>query len=965
MKYSQLRKILLLATIVLILSSCFHTVTFATTNRQQNKVKVAWITTDGFFTIDQNNNRSGYGYDYLDKIAEHTGWKYEFIICSFPEAMQKVAQGEIDLITPLAYKENREADFEYARYPLGAALNGIYICKAHEEHPNRANLALEDLVIGTTVDEIRKEGLDIFAKTVEEPLQIITYPTIEAAKEACLAHEIDAVVLSDFEKSEQFSVVKYLNLIPFYVATAKGNTKIIDGVNYGMQEIKLFDRFYEKNLYEKYNIFIADYAVIFTKKEQAYLASHPVLKVGVDIQKKPVEYLDADTGLPVGISVDLTKKIAEKCGIKFEFVHPKNLTNSIEMLNNGKLDILSGLIKDKDFASAYNFKQSESYLNSYYVFLGKEHKTNKELKGLTAAINVEHVGLPYHFQKKYPALNIVSYDNMENGLTAAKNGSVDFLIMNSLMANSVLNIYDAGELTVQEMRYSSFPVAFGVSTTASPELLSILNKSIAAITEGERNNIILNYTTGAANKLTFEEILRKYAALFIGLLFLFFGVLLSFSARNKKKLERLAFYDALTGERNLVKFKLDIVPLMRQKQQMYSIVALDINNFKAINDIYGYQHGDLVLLQLALALKKALHPGEIFCRGDGDNFYLLLRSKTREYEPKRFLAFTTKIDHFSFGDNTKCKIILKIGIYQLTDENVAQDNIETMIDRANIARKSIGHCHAHSYAIYDQTMYNNVNFEKTIENNMDTALAEEQFQVYLQPKVALATELVIGAEALVRWQHPTQGFIYPDDFIPLFEKNGFVTKLDFYMFEHVCALLERWQKEGRRLYPISVNFSRKHLLQTDTVERLRQILEGYQVNPRLIEIEITESSFTNLDRVQIASFMSQLHQIGFGISLDDFGSGYSSLSMLSEYDFDVLKLDRSFLEHKYSNEKTTILIGSIITLSQKLNILPISEGVETQEQVEFLQSVGCAMAQGYFFSKPLPLAEYEKVVKFL
>lgn len=261
-------------------------------------------------------------------------------------------------------------------------------------------------------------------------------------------------------------------------------------------------------------------------------------------------------------------------------------------------------------------------------------------------------------------------------------------------------------------------------------------------------------------------------------------------------------------------------------------------------------------------------------------------------------------------------------------------------------------------------MRENLLIESRIENEMFTALNEKQFQVFLQPKCDITTSRVIGAEALVRWIHPTRGLIRPDLFIPLFERNGFIIKLDEYIWEETCKLISEWMKKGYPLVPVSVNVSRVHIFDPEFCDKITNLVYKYDIPFHLLELEFTESSFVaNSD--ELYHLMSILKKRGFTLLMDDFGSGYSSLNMLKNSPVDIIKLDREFLNESSTTENGRIIINSTISMILKLKKQIIAEGVETAEQAHFLLNAGCSIAQGYYYSKPIDIPAFEEFSKMV
>ena len=280
------------------------------------------------------------------------------------------------------------------------------------------------------------------------------------------------------------------------------------------------------------------------------------------------------------------------------------------------------------------------------------------------------------------------------------------------------------------------------------------------------------------------------------------------------------------------------------------------------------------------------------------------------------------------------------------------------MEKANIARESIKGYHKSNFTFYNDEMRKNLVREKQMENDMYVALEKNEFVVYYQPKHEIKSGKLIGSEALVRWIHPISGMISPMMFIPLFEKNGFIIKLDEYVFEKTCQDIRKWLDEGFEVLPVSVNFSKAHLYDKDFVEKYKEIMDKYDLSAEYLELEITENlELQNLEA--LLNTVYKLNQIGFKVSMDDFGSGYSSLNMLKDVPVNCIKLDRIFLNDTMDNIKGKQIIEAIVTLSKKMGITVVAEGAETEEQLAFLRGIECEIAQGYYFDRPLTRSDFE------
>ena len=424
------------------------------------------------------------------------------------------------------------------------------------------------------------------------------------------------------------------------------------------------------------------------------------------------------------------------------------------------------------------------------------------------------------------------------------------------------------------------------------------------------------------------------------------------ATRSVLALKYRAEFDLLTDLYNMHTFYSQAAQAVHAyPERRYSIVRMDIDRFKVINDLYGLKEGDKLLIAIAdLLREKMAGTHSVYGRLGGDVFCLCV-----DYSRERILALIKELTDRLADYPLPYKVVPSFGICEV-------DNIDTPInvlcDWANLALKTIKGNYLNSYAFYDGKLRERILEEKKIENQMHDALLQGQFVLYLQPKVHIPTSRIIGSEGLVRWIHPTEGLMPPDRFIPLFEKNGFIIRLDEYIWEQACITLRRWIDHGLTPTPISVNMSRMHIHDPRLREKLLDLMRRYELPPHLLELELTESAFLENESGLFES-MKALQAFGFQFSMDDFGSGYSSLNMLKSMPVDFIKIDRGFLNEVVTTERGKTVIRFSISLAREMSIKVIAEGVETEEQAAFLLQAGCAYAQGYFYSRPLPIPQFE------
>ena len=411
-------------------------------------------------------------------------------------------------------------------------------------------------------------------------------------------------------------------------------------------------------------------------------------------------------------------------------------------------------------------------------------------------------------------------------------------------------------------------------------------------------------------------------------------------------------YDKLTGlySKNFFYRKANEL-ISENPNKKYSIICTNIENFKLYNDIFGLKKGDELLRNIADNIRKHAHKNTICGRYEADRF-LLIREREQE-KHDRELFFNTQIPLI---DNN---VILKWGIYEINDKSIS---IEQSCDRALLAVDSIKGQYNIHFALYDDVMREKMIREKAITDVMEKAIEENQFIVYLQPKYDLNNDTMAGAEALVRWIHPTWGFMSPAEFIPLFEKNGFITSLDLYVWERALQYLQEFKLKGYPMLPISVNVSRADIYQTDIVKKLLDLTKKYDIEPKYLHLEITETAYAE-DPGKIIETVEILKAHGFILEMDDFGSGYSSLNMLNDMKLDILKLDTKFIQSEMSKPISRSILRFIINLAHWMGLTVVAEGVETADQVQRLRNISCDYVQGYFFSRPIPKADFEELLK--
>ena len=482
----------------------------------------------------------------------------------------------------------------------------------------------------------------------------------------------------------------------------------------------------------------------------------------------------------------------------------------------------------------------------------------------------------------------------------------------------------------------------------------------------QANNTVFaaeEYANGQSHSLLLFCVIMLAVMLAAWLLILlaFSNDLVRLEDRNKT-LSDLAQRDALTGVYLFDAFKDKAQRLLNDMpQEKFAVVYTDFADFNYINDVFGYVYGDSVLRRYGELLRAELRDNELAARVSADNFVLLLRYQDRDEIHQRQRKVDSGIASFLQESHGGQPISTYCGICCVEDV-VETLGIDGFLDRANFARKTVKTNANQNYVYYDESIRTRLWEEKDIERRMLDALEKREFTVYYQPKVDLSTGRIGCAEALVRWQAQGGAIIPPDRFIPVFERKFLIDRLDRYVFEEVCRWLRERLDGGQRVLPVSVNVSRLQFYDQNFVARYVEIRDRYCIPPQLLEIEFTESiAFDNASL--LLQIVRRLKEEGFTCSIDDFGKGYSSLSLLKDLPIDTLKIDGFFFQDGRDRDRDMTLVQSIVELVKKFQIKTVAEGVEHPEQVDYLRTIGCDYVQGYVFYRPMPQAEYGELLR--
>lgn len=398
-------------------------------------------------------------------------------------------------------------------------------------------------------------------------------------------------------------------------------------------------------------------------------------------------------------------------------------------------------------------------------------------------------------------------------------------------------------------------------------------------------------------------------------------------------------------------FESNVRDLILHSSKSIACIQFDISRFKIINDIYGERMGDQILQFIKDNLAEICNETQYYLNLQSDVFIVLSEFQHESELDELIRQIQTRCKMFK-----NIKLTYSVGVYIVNDRKMDLRQIE---DRAAMARKKAKGNMMNNVLYYQEEFKEMLYIRNFIEESIPSAIDEKQFQMYLQPKYSIEQNHIVGAEALVRWQHPDRGMIYPNEFIPVIEENGYIKKVDYYIWKEACNFLKRCEQAGIKNCPVSVNVSRLHLTDTVFTDYLAQIIHEADIPKEQLELEITET----IGDEQISNMAELLKHQGYKLLMDDFGSGYSSLNILLETPFDVIKLDKKFMENMMVSEKGRLILEYVVAMADKLGLELLAEGVETEEQVKLLRKIGCDNVQGYYYAKPMPVEDFFELLQ--
>ena len=934
---------------------------------QGRTVRVGVNADYGISTVGGSN--SGFAMEYLREIKKRTDDNYEYVSGTAQELAEKLAAGEIDLVPCVTEQElsvwedaaaagGYHDGFVLGSFPLMAKFSAIYVS-------GDSSIAFSDL------DTLRTKRIGYLAEDQGKyfpngefvmpelrSAELIAYNTEDQMHSDFDSGKIDAVAKDCFRSWSNDLIVCQLTTAECYFMGTEDSRDIISDIDAAIGGIMMTDNSFSADMYEKYVAKYGYQRYAYTESEKYYIDNNPFITVGVNVQASMLDSYDGKN--IIGVTPQALQELSRISGINIRLMPFDSIKDCIAAMREGKVQAICGGVNASSMAEYTDIRVSAPYHRAPVAAAGKTGTTIGERSRIAIPAAADDISV--YIASIYPNAPIQRYASEKLCLDAVAGGQADLTFSGAYELMYALNggYGDLDIIAVKDTTHLEC-LAFPADST---DLANIMGKSLAVMSVN--STLVNTYSAIISNNSHYsgDIFVENYLVWIVAGMTVVLGVIFAVVCITTFRSRRVADIDPLTGGRSKHKYFEDTRRLLKKTgAENWAIALFDIDKFKYVNDRLGYEEGNRMLERLHKTVSDHLEGDEIFARLSDDNFVLTIKNSTD-------IEITSRINNiFSEFERrnslfVKYPVVFSAGVCRMNqcihENGHGEVDINAAIDRCKIAKSTLKGTHFSSIAFYDGSIRDRALREKDYENMMPAALEKHEFQCYLQPKYGLRSRNIEGAEALIRWNSKDFGFISPGDFIPIAEKNGFVVELDFFILEEVCRTMRHWIDEGRKPVVVSVNQSRLHLNYDDYIWRLREIVDKYDIPYEYIELELTESVFTE-NSEKLLKIMHKLHEIGFKLSLDDFGSGYSSLNMLKDMPVDVVKIDKEFFSDTMNTQKGRAVISTVVDLAKNLDMDVISEGVETKEQVEFLTEIHCAMVQGYYFAKPMPISDFEKL----
>ena len=927
---------------------------------EDRTVKVAFFPMDGYNMTAADGTLTGMDVEYLNALCNYADWEIAYVPCdSWDDALSMLSAHEVDLVGSAQYSVGRASIYQYANLSSGYTF-GVIVTSPDSSLAYEDFEAMKDITFGIVKTYVRRAEFIQYLRDngVTNP-KLKEYDSTAELKEAMEQGEVDAIVHSFTETSEGHRLIGRFAPMPFYYITYKGNDDVMRELNQAIADLKINQPQLETDLMNKYYESRLDKTVVFTTEEKAYLAEGHTVVVGYLDGYYPFSY--EENGEYRGLTRKLLENGPASVGLNFSYQKMETLRDAESALQRGTIDIIAYCTDSMETLSEYQLTSVREYANIPLVIVMKE---SKGLGSLSSLATVPYLHTEAGHAVDMGWVSVVTYDTQQECLDAVQKDTVDAVLCDGYLAEYLLSTeLKYNKMEVKSVLSGEYTVSMAIRKNENLALKGILSKTVSSIDAKTVSDYMME--NNVYSLMTLDRFVRNNSvAIIIILCLLIVAVILVawYIISKNKKIQKLMYKD--TGmdiwNLNYLIYRGTMKLLPERKEHQYAVAYLNVSQFRHYNIIYGWNAGQRLLETVADVLSHKMDEHkEVYARNQGDRFALLMAYENEEALLERAEQLVGEIEKRIY-DDTENRMAIHMGVYFVPPES---NDLRLAVSYANQAIDSLRDSNISAVKVYDESLEKAIKDRHEQERLLDSVDVNKDFVTYYQAKVDIRTEKIIGAEALIRFLDPSDSgkVKSPAFFVPYFEQTGRVTELDFFVLESVCKMLRRRLDEGKEVVTISCNFSRKHFMKPGFPEHFESVLEKYQIDKKYIEVEVTETVV--VEELQLATVIQTLNSLkekGVRISIDDFGSGYSSLGVFEQIPASVIKLDRSFLLNQEDRGRQVKIMRGIVNLGKELQAQIVCEGVETDNDVELMREIGAYVAQGYHYSKPIPEEEFEK-----
>lgn len=926
--------------------------------KERRTVRVAFFPMDGYHILQEDGSFAGMDVEYLSALCHYAPWNIEYVLCdSWDDALKKLDEHAVDLVGSAQYSEARAAVYDYADlasgYTYGMIATNADGAVAYEDFD-----AMGGLTYGLVKTYVRRnEFMQYLTDNNIRSPKIREYDSTSQLQAALDAGEIDALVHTFMEVEEGQRLIGRFAPQPIYYITWKGNDQVLRELNAAIVDLKFNQPELETELMSRYYESKLDKTVMLSTEEKEYLQRKKVLTVGYLDGHYPFSYTSAETGEFAGLSRNLLEEALLWTGVELTYRRFETHEEAYAALCAGEIDLKAYCIQPEQRKEGDGLNVLSAYAQLPLVLVTKGNKSFEDIHSLATIAGFSNI-------IGQSADSLLIQNSQKECLDLLANNGVDAALCDGYLAEYHLRtVLQYQNLAISTVLNVNHTVHMIVRQSEDPALESILNKTVTNIEVKDINEYTFQKNTYPLMSL--NTFLRDNSLAIVALLLIVIAVIIVVAVhmvRDSQRIQRLMYKDPAMDIWNMnYLYYMGETRLQADWRERYAVVSLNISKLRSYNIIYGWEAGQQLIEVTKDTLQKCVDDKKEICaRNFAGRFVLLLTWSDWDAFMERLEQIQQLLETIIFS-RTENRMLIPMGVYEV---QMNEHSLRKAVNCANQAMELAlkGGKHNDHIAVYDQPVETMMTERHQREKLLDTVEIPGNFVAYYQHKVDIRTGMIVGAEALIRFLDPTaDGAVRaPGYFVSYYEQTGRIVELDFFVMESVCQMLRKRIDEGRKIVPISVNFSRMHFAKPGFPERFEGILEKYQISKELIEVEITETLvMEELQESTIKETLSILKERGIRLSIDDFGAGYSSLGSFVHVPASTIKLDRSFLLNNENRSRQMKIMRGIVKLSEALEAEIVCEGVETESDLELMRSIDAHVAQGYYFSKPEPQHEFE------